>query len=170
MLLTALLVVAASPGAIAQIADPRCEYITNPTCIDSAAPRLSWTTTSSTPSWMQAGYRILVASDPQKLQKGEGDLWDTGEVKSDASIQISYGGKQLQSRERCFWKVRVRGVDGLLSGWSRPQEWDMGLLTPADWSASEWIGGISTSSPAPAPYLRTEFETHGKVKRATLFA
>ncbi len=159
-----------SAGSGPSVADPRCEYLVNPNCIDTTAPRLSWTTTTPAQNWMQTGYQILVASDAGKLKNDNGDLWDTGQVHSDKSIQVPYGGKPLESRQRCFWKVKAWGSDGTVSGWSAPQEWDMGLLKPNDWSASQWIGGLNPPDPAPAPYLRKEFETHGKVTRATLFA
>ena len=50
---------------------------------------------------------MLVASTPELLAKDQGDLWDSGKVVSDQSIQVEYAGKPLESRQVCHWKVRV---------------------------------------------------------------
>lgn len=117
----------------------RCEYLVNPLGVDAATPRLSWIITSHEQNEMQTAYQILVASSPKQLKRGVGDLWDTGKVTSDESIQIIYGGKQLVSREDCYWKVRVWDRKGRRGSWSTMAHWQMGLLNPKDWSA-RWIG------------------------------
>ena len=73
------------------------------------------------------------------LDEDTGDLWDTGQVESDDSIQVEYGGKPLASHAECFWKVRVWDKDGKPSDWSPVAKWSMGLLAPDDWKA-KWIG------------------------------
>lgn len=110
LLTTALLI----PPAFAAItvAQPRCEYAENPLGVDSPQPRLSWVLTSNDRAQRQTAYQIFVASSAEKLQAGQGDPWDSGEVASDQSIQVVYAGKALTSRQRCFWKVRVSGQDG----------------------------------------------------------
>jgi alpha-L-rhamnosidase len=120
----------------------RCEYRENPQGIDALEPRLSWnlaTTDSAARGLAQSAYQILVASSAEKLDKDEGDLWDSGRVESDKSIQIPYTGKPLHSREACFWKIRVWDQAGAASDWSEPAHWTMGILEPAEWHA-EWIG------------------------------
>lgn len=128
----------------------RCEYLQNPLGIDVVQPRLSWRLESNTRGQKQTAYRILVASSAEKLEQHQGDLWDTGKVESDQSIQLAYNGKPLQSQMQCFWKVMAWDVDGKASDWSEPAHWSMGLLNPADWKA-EWIGfdKIPESKPAP---------------------
>ncbi|MBD3267008.1 Bacterial alpha-L-rhamnosidase, partial [bacterium] len=121
------------------VKDLRCEYLENPLGIDSKKPRLSWVLTSSERGQKQSAYRIVVASSREQLENNEGDLWDSGVVKSDRSIQVAYQGKELQSRMRCFWKVRVWDREGKPSAWSQPAFWSMGLLNPGDWKG-EWIG------------------------------
>lgn len=127
----------------------RCEYHENPTAIDTAQPRLSWVMDSSARGMIQAEYRIVVASSVELLKKEQGDLWDSGHVRSDQSTQIVYDGKALAAGQTCFWKVRVWDPDGKASGWSQPARWTMGLLQPADWKA-HWIGirpdAISTNA------------------------
>jgi alpha-L-rhamnosidase len=116
----------------------RCEYQTNPLLIDSPRPRLSWTLMSSERGARQSAYQILVASSPKKLAADQGDLWDSGKVASDETVQIEYDGKPLASGAECFWKVRSWSAANKPSDWSKPARWTMGLLTPADWRAS-WI-------------------------------
>jgi alpha-L-rhamnosidase len=117
----------------------RCEYLVDPLGIDTAAPRLSWTLASSQPGQVQTAYRVLVASNPKLLGKETGDLWDSGKVISNQSSQILYGGKPLETRMRCYWKVRAWDGDDQAGAWSKPALWTMGLLRPEDWQA-QWIG------------------------------
>lgn len=105
-------------------------------------PRLSWVLTTADPNardLSQTAYRVLVASSPQNLTAGKGDLWDTGKVSSDRSIQIAHAGKPLTSSARAFWKAMVWDQNGQASAWSQPARWFMGLLSQDDWKAL-WIG------------------------------
>lgn len=121
------------------VTDLCCEYLENPQGIDVAQPRLAWVLNSEERNQRQTACQILVASSPAKLKSDLGDLWDSGKVDSDQSIQVAYAGKPLVSNEECFWKVRVWDKDGQMSAWSRPAEWSMGLLQASDWHA-RWIG------------------------------
>jgi alpha-L-rhamnosidase len=117
----------------------RCEYLDDPLGIDVRQPRLSWILDSAERGQRQTAYQVLVASTPEKLADGEGDLWDSGRVESRQSTQLKYAGKQLGSHTACFWKVRVWDKAGAESEWSAPTRWSMGLLEPGDWKA-KWIG------------------------------
>lgn len=125
--------------------DLRCEYHTDPIGMDVLRPRLSWRlTTASKPDPKQRGlkqtaYRILVASSPENLSRGSGDLWDSGRVDTDHSIHQVYDGAPLRSRQQCYWKVMFWDQNNQASAWSDPAEWSMGLLKPSDWK-SQWIG------------------------------
>jgi alpha-L-rhamnosidase len=126
-----------------EFTDLRCEYLTNPRGIDVTKPRLSWVLEDigqkpEIRGQRQTAYQLLVASTSELLANDRGDLWDSGKVEEDQSIQVEYKGKPLDSRLRCFWKVRVWDKDGNPSAWSAASEWTMGLLNPADWSA-KWI-------------------------------
>jgi len=127
------------PGKALTAENLRCEYLVDPLGIDAAQPRLSWTVHSQARSQRQRGYRILVASNPKLLTNDTGDLWDSGRVASDESVQITYGGAPLQSQMRCYWKVRVWDRDNKPSRWSKPASWTMGLLNQDQWKA-RWIG------------------------------
>ena len=69
---------------------------------------------------------------------------------------IAYAGPTLQSRQRCFWKVRSWDGDNQPSNWSAPAWWEMGLLGKGDWHG-QWIGRTTDNSYQPAPMLRHAF-------------
>ena len=142
-LLAARMVVSA-----ATVSELRCENLENPSGIDVIQPRLSWMLNSSKRDQTQTAYQILVASSPRELVANKGGVWDSGKVSSGQSIQVSYSGKALTSRAECFWKVRVWDQAGKVSDWSKPAEWTMGLLSPADWGGAKWIGldGVELSN------------------------
>ena len=139
ILLTSLLclVVVTANAALLPV-DLRCEYLTNPVGIDTAQPRLSWREVSETRGARQTAYQIFVASTKALLKQNQGDLWDSGKVSGDQTLNVVCVGQRLISRQECFWKVRVWDEDGK-SYWSEAASWSMGLLQPDDWTA-KWIG------------------------------
>lgn len=135
------LVVAAASHAAVLPGQLQCEYRDTPLGIDALSPRLQWKLVAGNEDRgiRQTAYQIHVATSGKLLEDGKPDLWDSGKVVSDQSIQIAYAGKPLTSGVRCHWKVRVWDQSGEPSAWSEPTLWTMGLLDPADWSA-QWIG------------------------------
>ena len=141
------------------VASLRCEYRENPLGIDVVKPRLSWViadSNSEIPRGLkQTAYQVLVASTLGVLDKDQGDLWDSGKVASDQSVQVEYAGRQLESRTQCYWKVKVWTQASELrsptsSAWSRPASWTMGLLKPEDWQA-QWVSDPDLADPANRP-------------------
>jgi len=69
----------------------RCEYLKDPLGIDTPQPRLSWVLEvggGAARGEVQTAYQVLVARNRNELAADQGDLWDTGQVKSDQSIQV----------------------------------------------------------------------------------
>ena len=64
----------------------RTGQLDTPLNVETPHPRLSWIINSTDRGVMQTAYQILVASSPEKLAAGEGDLWNSGKVNSDQSI------------------------------------------------------------------------------------
>ena len=160
-------------GSSVNVKELRCEYRVNPLGIDVVRPRLNWILQSSQRGQKQTAYRVLVAGSREKLNSDEGNLWDSGKVKSDRTIHLVYEGRPLKSRMRCWWKVRVWDRDGKASAWSEPATWSMGLLEPSDWKA-QWIANakdepVNEAGPMPATMLRKSFTIDGPVKRATVY-
>jgi alpha-L-rhamnosidase len=148
----------------------RSEYLIDPLAIDTREPRLSWQVDSNTRGARQTAYHIIVATNAANLTANKGDLWDTGKVASSETIQIAYRGKPLQSRQQCFWKVRVWDQNGQPSSWGSPAQWTMGLMEPADWSA-KWTGDkLPSVENISATMLRQEFKLSSRAKRAIVYA
>jgi alpha-L-rhamnosidase len=158
---TAISVGGGAPAAQNGLSAPtqlRCEYLVDPLGIDARAPRLSWEMVDSRRGAVQQAYRILVADDPDLLNADTGNLWDSGKVVSDQSIQVVYGGKPLRARLRVWWKVRVWDRDDRPSRWSEPARWTMGLLDARDRKA-KWIGDATP----PPPVVRANNGHHSEL-------
>lgn len=135
----------AAQAAVPPPAHLLCERAENPV-IDVAVPALSWKLTDTRSGAAQTAYRILVASSPEQLAADQGDLWDSGRVESDQSLDVAYAGKPLASRQRLFWKVKVWDQEGKESEWSEPVSWRMALLDAKDWQA-RWIAAPAMPQP-----------------------
>ncbi|MBN2375028.1 MAG: family 78 glycoside hydrolase catalytic domain [Sedimentisphaerales bacterium] len=120
----------------------KCQFRTNPLGVDSPSPALSWQIQPVNPDergQKQTAYHVLVSSSSNLLRQDTGDLWDSGKVVSEQSIQIAYSGDALQSEREYYWKVRCWDKTGVVSDWSESAFWTMGLLNDSDWQAG-WIG------------------------------
>jgi len=156
------------------ITDLRCEYLVDPLGIDERAPRLSWRLETDRRGARQIAYRVRVASSAEKLARGESDRWDSGRVESTQTTHIEFAGTPLRSREACHWDVEAWDETGA-SARSAAARWTMGLLEAGDWTA-RWIAGAARltrpklTEPGRPVLLRREFEVHGEIRRATLYA
>ncbi|RKD19611.1 alpha-rhamnosidase [Pelobium manganitolerans] len=159
---------------VLQVTALKVEQLVNPLGIDVKQPNLSWQIVSQKRGVGQKAYQVLVASSAEKLAQNEGDLWNTGKVNSSESIYVKYNGKELTSRGKCFWKVKIWTNVGE-SEWSKTNFWTMGLLYYKDWPKA-WIGfdrafpwdSIENASRLSARYFRKEFENKKEVKSATV--
>ena len=151
------------------------EGLPKPLNVESSSPRLGWIITSSDRDVMQTSYHILVASSPELLDSGKGDIWDSGIVRSDQSVWVPYAGQKLADNTRCYWKVKVATTRGD-SPWSEPAEWGMGIVGEGHWGG-RWIGWEApfewdiedSHSRMSSRYLRREFDTANKaIRRATV--
>ena len=146
----------------------------DPQGIDVASPRLGWIVDSDRRGDAQTAYQVLVASSPEMLERGVGDLWDSGKVNASDSVQVGYQGQPLASLRTCYWKVCIWDRRGNASRWSKPAQWSTGLLRPGDWSA-KWIGlepgraaEADSSRRLAARWIRKEFSVGRAVSRATV--
>lgn len=107
--------------------DLRAEYTRDLLGTEVTHPRLSWRVEGDARGAVQTTYRIRAGREP-----GAADLWDSGEVTSDATFDIPYGGPPLAPMQRVWWTVEVDGTT------SDPAWFEAGLLSPDDWRA-DWI-------------------------------
>ncbi|MBN2292519.1 MAG: family 78 glycoside hydrolase catalytic domain [Pirellulales bacterium] len=158
-----------SSWADTTVVETSCEYLADPLGIDVPQPRFTWVLQSDRRGTMQQAYQVLVAGSEEQLANNVGDLWDSGKVESDESVNIEYQGKKLASLQPCFWKVRFWDDQGQASPWSKPATFEMGLLEPSDWHG-QWIGLGGEKNKYLSSLLRKEFVLGGSVKRARLYA
>lgn len=136
-LLLALPMVGTDASAL-KVVGPTCEFATDPLGVDTRQPRLSWQVESNERGARQTAWQVLVATSPNLLTDGVGDLWDSGKQQGSETLLIGYEGKPLQSSQQVFWKVRSWNVEGEASKWSPVATFTMGILDEAEWRA-EWI-------------------------------
>ncbi|HEY4145517.1 family 78 glycoside hydrolase catalytic domain [Pinirhizobacter sp.] len=149
----------------------KTESACNPLGVDVPGPRLSWQLSSRERGARQGAYRVLVATSQIQLAQDRADVWDSGRVNSASSVDIDYAGPPLQARQRYYWKVQVWNQDGRRSAWSDPAGWEMGLMSPDDWTG-RWIGRGAQEASAgesPAPLLRREFTLDKPVRHARVY-
>ena len=143
----------------------RVELRENPLGIDAPKPRLGWGLESSEKAQSQTAYEIQVSS----TRDGQGDLWATGKLRSNRTLQIEYSGKPLASHQQVYWKVRVWDGADRPSPWSPVSTWSMGVLKPEDWKA-QWIAWPqSPSIGGPLPLFRKDFTVKPGLKRAVAY-
>lgn len=147
-----------------------CEYRNNPLGIDVTIPRFGWQMQTNRQGARQTAYRILAASDVERLKENEADYWDSGRVDTDESIHIAYAGRALKSRDRVYWQVTIWDEQNTAAQ-SEVAWFEMGLLEKEDWQAT-WIGGALRGGPRstiPAPYVRKAFYLPAMVESARLY-
>jgi len=151
---------------IFEVKNLRCEYMENPLGIDISNPRFSWIIESSKRAKFQTGYRILVASSLKKLEEDNGDMWDSGKVESDNSVNIEYQGSSLKSGKKYFWKVLAWDEDSEQSQWSQVSTFQMGLLDKDEWQG-KWIA--ANDRDISSPLIRKEFIIDKEVEEAYVY-
>lgn len=146
----------------------RTENLNNPIGLDISQPRFSWQLLSEKRNVLQTAYELKLGDDPKVLATNK-TIWSTGKVASDQSIHVPYNGPALQSGKRYYWQVRVWDNSGKASSWSTPVFFQMGLLNPADWSASWITPGFEDDSLRSSPLFRKEFTSNKKIKSAIAY-
>jgi alpha-L-rhamnosidase len=135
-------------NSTAHITALKCENRIDPLAVDETQPRLTWILNSPQRNVAQTAYQIIVATDPNKLNEGGADGWNTGKVASSSSSAL-YVGHSLHAGDHAYWRVRVWDQDDHPSAWSAPALWSVGPLSPNDWKG-QWIGAIDARPPRRA--------------------
>jgi alpha-L-rhamnosidase len=146
---------------VEHIRDPRFTWI-----IDSK-PEFSWLVPQEAVS--QQAYQILVASNQDNLRNNMGDVWNSGVVRSNQSVDVVFGGELLKQDSAYFWKVRIFDQHNRISEYSEPQmfvtgSFDQGRITTPNWFMVERI--------KPEKFVRTSngsyFADFGKAAFGTI--
>ncbi|WP_283390702.1 hypothetical protein [Millionella massiliensis] len=106
-----------------QVGELSCEYRTDPSAVETQRPALGWNLLARQRASTQSAYRILVADRPERLDRDEGNVWDSGQVGSDESVHVAYGGDSLLPGRCYYWKVKAWDQEGDESPWSEPAMW-----------------------------------------------
>ena len=143
----------------------RTEYLVDPLGIDVQNPRLMWNCdaerSGASPAKGDGGVR-------QTAYQIVTENWDSGRVES-ASMHADYP-KELKSRERVNWRVRLWDENDQPGEWSEAF-FEMGLLEKTDWTA-KWITGDYAPSKKeryPVDRFRKVFTVRKNVRRARLY-
>ena len=150
------------------IRDLRCENLTNPLGIATTIPGLSWKISSDKSGTVQKAYQLLAASDSSLLTESDADLWNSGKIKSDGGIFVSWKGSVLASRSVVYWKVRIWDGKEKASDWSSVAAFSVGLLSGKDWQAA-YIGLPHEAGNPENPLLRKHFKVSGIGQKRLLY-
>ena len=150
-----------------QIYDLRCENLYNPLGIDTSTPRFSWKLSSDRNGTKQKAYQLLVATDSLLLIDGKADLWNSGKVKSPASVMIPYQGKALQARSNVYWKIGVWDEKSGMPVWSDIATFSIGLQDSD--RAGVYIGFPVEAGNPESPLLRKQFEINSLAEKTYLY-
>ena len=138
----------------------RTEYLRAPVGIDIQKPRLSWNCEDGI---RQTAYQIIA--------KVNGEIvWNSGKVASSAMTHIPYAGRELHSRERVYWSVKLWDENGE-GGEISHSFFEMGLLEASDWKA-KWITGnyrVKRKERYPVDCFRKILSVAGSVKSARVY-
>ncbi|RXP46226.1 rhamnosidase [Lutibacter sp. HS1-25] len=152
------------------------EGFLNPIGFYDSKPTFSWQLPQASNIKNQTAYEIVVASRPELLMKSP-DVWSSGKVISNQSVNVSFGGNELKSRQKIYWQLRYWNQEGHSSNWSEIASVEMGLLSNSDWKA-QWIkipdpdqwNTTNYGTPLFKPqYLRKQFKLNSKIKKARLY-
>ena len=162
-----------------------------PLGIDITHPRLSWQLQDSRRGARQTAYEVRVAASAEALAQDHADVWDSGKVDSDQSVNVPYGGPRRRIPPPLLLAGAGLGRAGpTLALQSAATWWEMGLLSSQDWkakwitrdmplergdyeSAPKWIwaandNALTNATPGKHDF-RFSFNLEGKPKAATLF-
>ena len=157
-----------------------CNYSTTPLALKNGRPKFSWVIESDKRRSKQTAFQLIVSSSPDLMEENRGDMWDTQKVESSGNY-CYYEGKELESFQRYYWKVRVWNEDGNASEWSNASCFETGPLEKKDWKA-QWIakkdlktfesgGDYDTESYKQyyASFFRKSFELQNGAKSARAY-
>ncbi len=102
------------------------EYIREPALVKIVDPKPEFAWEVPQAAGYQQAFQLLVSSSKKLIDKNIGNMWDSGQVRSDQSINVEYKGKPLNEHTAYFWKVRIFDKDNRLTEYSVPQKFNTG--------------------------------------------
>jgi alpha-L-rhamnosidase len=87
-------------------------------------PEFGWVVPKGAVS--QSAYQLLVASSKDNSTNNISDVWDSGQIRTNASSEIEHAGTALETGKTYYWKVRIWDQDNRLSRYSESQAFTVG--------------------------------------------
>src|ERR1700761_5636806 len=146
LLLTPSLLAQSAHAPRAVVGAPRSlttDRLLTPLGIDSPQPEFAWKLVDPRDGAKQTAYELQVASSSAKLAAGKADVWDSGHVKSDASVGVKYAGPALKPETRYYWRVLAWDKNEKPYPPSAATWWETGLADATgavSWGDAQWIG------------------------------
>jgi alpha-L-rhamnosidase len=141
----------------ATVTSLRAELRHDTTDVATPTPRLTWTTASDENDWVQTRAELRLDGERSVVVEGRD------------AVLVDWPFEPIGPRSRHSVRVRVAGPDAQLSAWSEPLEVSAAFLADGEWTAP-MIGLAEPDRAAQPVLLRTEFDAHSDVVRATLYA
>lgn len=148
-----------------------CGGTTEPLAVEAAHPSLNWKleAVAGARGVRQTQYRVIVSSSPRTVERGRGDVWDSGVVPS--SVASAELGGSLRPGREYWWAVQVWDENRAAAGWSAPAR----FITARAWQA-KWIqapfstvqDGALLDGSRPMPVFRRGFVVSKRPVRAVL--
>jgi len=119
------------------------EYIRRPehVLIIDNKPEFAWEVPNVAIS--QSAYQILVASSKENIENDKADIWNSGKVLTNQSINVEFKGSLLEVGNTYFWKVKIWNEEGKESAFSKAQRFTIGakknIITSANSFQTEAI-------------------------------
>ncbi len=127
----------------------KVEYESTPLGIDVEKPRFSWQMNSDKKGQFQTAFQIIVRDEY------DNEVWDTGKIYDNSSLNIEYDGMSLMPTTKYLWSVVVWDKD---ENELKANSWfETGLMesTLSAWSDAKWIGGNDDDLVLHPNYLPT---------------
>ena len=137
----------------------RVQHMESPIAVEDKHPLLSWRMESDERGACQTAYRIRV------VRESDGsELWDTGKVLSDASVDIPYQGVGLQPDKG--YKVFLEVWDNHEAVHALETRFETGLMSTKEsaWQGASWIGSTENTLDAASLNL-FEIRTGFRLKK-----
>ena len=130
-----LLFACLTSSAATSIKDFRVQHSDRPLSVEDRHPVFSWRMESDVRGQKQTAYQISVTREVDGSE-----LWNTGRVESDRSIDIPYQGVALQAEKGYAVKLVVWDRDG--RQYEAETRFETGIMNPriSAWGGADWVG------------------------------
>lgn len=130
------------------IKDLRVQHSDSPVSIEDRHPVFSWRMESDVRGQKQSAYRITVFREVDGSE-----VWDTGKVPGDKSVDIPYQGVALQAEKGYAVNLTVWDKDG--NHYDLSTRFETGIMNPriSAWNGADWIGSTQTKLDASCQVL-----------------